>query len=106
MGGLEEGPGGREEMKYRRRFSEVYAVRFSATPDGIEELKALCGSSLGRVVRASPGEPAEAEIGSLEGGRMVVKYVVREGDWVVMEPPGVLRVCDHDLFCSMYEAAP
>jgi len=59
---------------------------------------------LGRVVRTSPGAPAEAEIVFVEGGRMLVKYVAREGDWVVMEPPGVLRVCDHEFFGMMYEA--
>lgn len=93
-------------MKYRRKSAEVYAVRFSATPEGIEELKSLCGSSLGRVIRASPGQPAEAEICAPEHGRMIVTHVAREGDWVVMEPPGRLHSCSSEHFGATYEPAP
>lgn len=103
MGGLEEKPVLGKEMKYRRKSVEVYAVRFTATPEGIEELKSLCGSSLGRVLRPAPRLPAEAEICSLKCGRMVVTHVAKEGDWVVMEPPGSFHACDDDYFNSMYE---
>lgn len=103
MGRVEEESVGCQEMRYRRKSAEVYAVRFSATPEGIEELKSLCGLSLGRVIRPAAGSPAEAEICSLEGGRMVVTQVATEGDWVVMEPPGRLHVCGNDVFESKYE---
>ena len=93
-------------MKYRRKSDEVYAVRFSATPEGMEQLKSLCGISLGRVIRPLPGSPAEAEICTLEDGRMVVSHVASEGDWVVMEPPGRFHVCRDDVFQSRYEPIP
>ena len=90
-------------MKYRRKSAEVYAVRFSATPEGIEELRSLCGSSLGRVIRPAAGLPAEAEICAHEHGRMIVTHVAKEGDWVVMEPPGSFHACSNEHFESKYE---
>jgi len=104
LGGVEEDAVRGEEMKYRRRSVDVYAVRFAATPEGIEELRSLCGHSLGRVVRPAPGQPAEAEICAPEHGRMVVTHVVKEGDWVVMEPPGRIHDCSDDHFQATYES--
>lgn len=91
-------------MKFRKKPVEVEAVRFSATKEGIEELRSFCGESLGRVVR-HPGLRPEAEICTLEDGRnMVVKHIATEGDWIIRGVKGEFYPCRNDIFEATYEA--
>lgn len=91
-------------MRFRKRPVEVEAVRFEATREGIERLKAFCGESLGRVLRPAPSEPAEAEICTLEdGGVMRVRHVASEGDWVIKGILGEFYPCKPAVFESTYD---
>jgi hypothetical protein len=91
-------------MRFRKKPVEVMAIAFEATEDGIGRLRDFCGSALGRVIRPSPGEPAEAEICTQESdGKMFVRHIALEGDWVVRHPSGDLHPCRPDEFRIHYE---
>jgi len=91
-------------MRFRKKPVEVDAVRFDASESGIEALKSFCGESLGRIVRPSASEPAEAEICTLEDGqRLVVRHIATEGDWVIRGVKGEFYACKADIFDATYE---
>ncbi len=91
-------------MRFRKKPVEIDAVRFSASPQGLEQLKSFCGESLGRVIRPSSGSPAEAEICTLEDGKsFVVKHIATEGDWVIRGVKGEYYPCKPDIFEMTYE---
>jgi hypothetical protein len=92
-------------MRYRKKPVVIDAVRFSATPEGLEELKSFCDDSLGRVLQW-PDMPAEAEICTLEDGtNMRVKHIATEGDWIIRGVRGELYPCRNDIFMETYESA-
>lgn len=91
-------------MRFRKRPVEVEAVKFSATDEGIKELRSFCGDSLGRILQW-PDMPAEAEICTLEDGtNMRVKHIATEGDWIIRGVRGELYPCRNDIFMETYEA--
>lgn len=103
MGRVEEGSVQRKKMKFRKKPVEVEAVRFYPSPEGLENLKVFCGVSLGRVLRGQ-GQPAEAEICTLEdGNRLVVRHIATEGDWVIKGIKGEYYPCKPDIFEATYE---
>ena len=80
-------------MMFRRRPITVEAVEFKYTPEGLSELHAFCGSSLGRIEKArTPGAKAEAELGT-------------EGDFIVKGVQGEFYAVKPDIFWETYEAA-
>jgi hypothetical protein len=104
VGGLEEDPVGRQEMRFRKKPVEVEAVRFVSTAEGIDLLRSFCGDSLGRVLQW-PDMLAEAEICTLEDGtNMKVKHIATEGDWIIKGVKGEFYPCKHDIFEVTYEA--
>lgn len=91
-------------MRFKKKPVEIEAIRFSATEGGVEELRAFCGESLGRVFQW-PDMPAEAEICTLEDGRnMRVRHIATEGDWVIKGVGGEFYPCKSDIFEATYEA--
>lgn len=91
-------------MRFRKRPVEIEAVRFSATEEGVRELRSFCGGSLGRVLQW-PDMPAEAEICTLEDGtNMRVKHIATEGDWIIRGVKGEFYPCKSDIFEATYEA--
>lgn len=91
-------------MRFRKRPIEVEAIRFSATSEGLDRLRSFCGGSLGRVIRVSPGGPAEAEICDPKDGRsLIVKHVATEGEWIVKDGDGSLHPCRPEIFESLYD---
>lgn len=102
MGGVEEEPVFRQEVRFKRRSADVEAVCFDASAEGIEVLKGFCGDSLGLVLRPTSG-PAEAELCTLEGDRMVVRHIALEGDWIVRDEDGFFHPCRPEVFKRLYE---
>jgi len=103
VGSVEEGTG-LQEMRFRKRPVEVEAIRFVATTEGISELRDFCGSALGRVIKPSPSDPAEAEICTLEDGfTLVVRHIATEGDWVIRGVAGEFCPCEPEIFKATYD---
>ena len=94
-------------MMFRRRPITVEAVEYKYTPEGLSELHAFCGSSLGRIEKArTPGAKAEAELGTLEdGNHLTVKHIATEGDFIVKGVQGEFYAVKPDIFWETYEAA-
>lgn len=90
-------------MRFRRRAADVEAIRFDASAQGLEALKAFCGDSLGWVLRM-PSGGAEAELCDRVGDDMVVRHVAVEGDWIVRDDDGSIHPCSPKVFERLYES--
>jgi hypothetical protein len=93
-------------MKFRKKPVVIDAVQFIYTEEGIANLKAFCGNTIGNISKARhPTALGEAEIGTLEDGvHLTVKHIATEGDWIIKGVQGEFYACKPDIFEATYES--
>lgn len=92
--------------QYRKKPVVIEAVQFIYSKEGIEELRAFCGTSLGLVRKERhPSAIGEAQIGTLEDGvHLTVKHIATEGDYIIKGVAGEFYACKESIFNVTYEA--
>lgn len=93
-------------MRFRTKTTEIEAIRFEYTKDGIEKLKQFCGDALGNVNKnRHPSAKGEAELRTSyrDGKYSKVEHFVLEGDWIIKSSDGRLYPCSHSIFEASYE---
>lgn len=91
-------------MKFRKKPVEIEAIQFCYTIDGMKELLAFAGDSVGKIQKARcPGAKAEAQIMTREDGdKIKVEHIATEGDWIIKGVKGEFYPCKPDIFEMTY----